>query len=70
VRRADARNHRPTRLNGAILGATEFAELCRTLEQQAKDGRLEEARGLVARIEDARASLERALETLRPKAAT
>jgi PAS domain S-box-containing protein len=56
--------------NGAILGATEFAELCRTLEQQAKDGRLEEARGLVARIEDARASLERALETLRPKAAT
>ena len=27
--------------NGATLGATEFAELCRELEQQAKDGRLD-----------------------------
>ena len=56
--------------NGATLGATEFAELCRELEQQAKDGRLEEASGLVARIEEEHGSLERALEALRPAAAT
>ncbi len=56
--------------NGATLGATEFAELCRGLEQQAKDGRLEDAPGFVARIENERRSLERALEALRPKAPT
>jgi PAS domain S-box-containing protein len=56
--------------NGATLGATEFAELCRTLEQQAKDGRLEETPGLVVRIEEERVILERALEALRPKAPT
>ncbi len=56
--------------NGAALGATEFAELCRALEQQAKDGRLEEAPGLVVRIEAERGSLERALEALRPTAPT
>ena len=31
--------------NGATLGATEFAELCRALEQQAKDGRLDGGSG-------------------------
>jgi len=56
--------------NGATLGATEFAGLCRALEQQAKDGRLKEAPGLVARIDEERGSLERALEALRPAAAT
>jgi PAS domain S-box-containing protein len=56
--------------NGDTLGATEFAELCRALEKQAKDGRLEEAPGLVVRIEEERAALERALEALRPKAPT
>jgi CheY-like chemotaxis protein len=56
--------------NGATLGATEFAEVCRALELQAKDGRLTEAPALVARIEEARGSLERALEALRPAAAT
>jgi len=56
--------------NGATLGATEFAELCRALEQQAKDGRLEDAPGLVARIEEERRSLDHALGTLRPKATT
>ena len=56
--------------NGATLGATEFAERCRELEQHAKDGRLAEASGLLAQIEQARASLERALEALRPAATT
>jgi PAS domain S-box-containing protein len=56
--------------NGATLGATEFAELCRELEQQAKDGRLEDAPGLVARIEEERRSLDQTLGTLRPKATT
>ena len=56
--------------NGATLGATEFAELCRALEQQAKDGRLMTPPRLVARIEEERGSLERALDALRPKAAT
>ena len=56
--------------NGATLGATEFAELCRALEKQAKDGRLEDTPGLVARIEEERGSLELALGTLRPKATT
>jgi PAS domain S-box-containing protein len=56
--------------NGETLGGTEFAGLCRALEQQAKDGRLEDAPGLVLRIEEERAALERALEALCPKAAT
>jgi HPt (histidine-containing phosphotransfer) domain-containing protein len=56
--------------NGATLGATEFAELCRVLEQQAKDGHLEDAPALVARIEEERRSLELALGALRTKVAT
>ncbi len=56
--------------NGATLGATEFADLCRALEQQARDARLNGAPALVARIEAERLSLERALEALRSAAAT
>jgi PAS domain S-box-containing protein len=56
--------------NGATLGATDFAEVCRILEQQAKDGRLEEAPGLLERIEEERGSLERALEAVRAKVPT
>jgi HPt (histidine-containing phosphotransfer) domain-containing protein len=56
--------------NGATLGATEFAELCRALEKQAKDGRLEDAPALVARIEVESLSLEQVLGTVRPKVAT
>ena len=56
--------------NGATLGATEFTELCRALEQQAKEGNLEGAPGLVARIEEERRPLDQALGTLRPKATT
>ncbi len=55
---------------GATLGASEFAELCGALERQAKDGRLEEAPGLVVRIEEERRSLDHALGTLLPKART
>ena len=56
--------------NGATLGAMEFAELCRALEQQAKDGRLQDAPVLVARIEEERRWLEQVLGTVRPKVAT
>jgi PAS domain S-box-containing protein len=56
--------------NGATLGATDFAETCRILEQQAKDGRLDEAAPLVERIEAERRLLERALEAVRAKAPT
>ncbi|MGH3003977.1 MAG: response regulator, partial [Gaiellaceae bacterium] len=56
--------------NGATLGATEFAEVCRALEQRAKDGDLESAPGLLVRIEDERRSLEQALGALLSKAAT
>ena len=37
--------------NGSTLGATAFAELCRTVEQHAKDGRLDGVSQLVDRIE-------------------
>jgi CheY-like chemotaxis protein/HPt (histidine-containing phosphotransfer) domain-containing protein len=56
--------------NGATLGAADFAEACRILEQQAKDGRLEEAPVLLGRIEQEQVSLERALEAVRSKAPT
>jgi HPt (histidine-containing phosphotransfer) domain-containing protein len=56
--------------NGATLGASDFAEVCRILEQQAKDGRLEEAPVLLERIEEERGSLERALEAVRAKVPT
>jgi CheY-like chemotaxis protein/HPt (histidine-containing phosphotransfer) domain-containing protein len=56
--------------NGATLGAGEFTERCRALEQEAREGRLEDASDLVARIEEQYGLLERALEELRPAAAT
>ena len=37
--------------NGETLGATEFAKLCRTVEQHAKDGRLDVVSRLVDQIE-------------------
>jgi PAS domain S-box-containing protein len=51
--------------NGATLGAEQFAELCRTLEQRAKNGELEGAEELVERIEAEYRPLEQALSALR-----
>jgi PAS domain S-box-containing protein len=51
--------------NGATLGAAEFAELCRTLEQRAKEGELDGASELVDRIEQEYRPLEQALSALR-----
>jgi PAS domain S-box-containing protein len=54
--------------NGATLGAEGFAELCRTLEQQAKSGELDGASELVDRIEQEYRPLEEALSALRAEA--
>jgi CheY-like chemotaxis protein/HPt (histidine-containing phosphotransfer) domain-containing protein len=54
--------------NGATLGAGEFADLCRTLEQRAKDGQLAGASELVGRIEQEYGRLQDALAKLRSKA--
>jgi HPt (histidine-containing phosphotransfer) domain-containing protein len=54
--------------NGTTLGAGEFAELCRTLEQRAKDGRLSGASEIVGRIEQEYEPLREALAKLRTKA--
>jgi CheY-like chemotaxis protein/nitrogen-specific signal transduction histidine kinase len=51
--------------NGATLGAEQFAELCRTLEQRAKEGELEGASGLVDQVEQEYRPLEEALSALR-----
>ena len=51
--------------NGATLGAADFAEQCRTLEQRAKDGHLDGASELVDRIEQEYRPLEEALSALR-----
>jgi HPt (histidine-containing phosphotransfer) domain-containing protein len=51
--------------NGATLGAEGFAELCRTLEQRAKEGELDGASELVDRIEQEYRPLEEALSALR-----
>ena len=51
--------------NGATLGAAQFAELCRTLEQQAKSGELDGASELVDRIGQEFLALEEALSALR-----
>ncbi len=51
--------------NGATLGATEFAELCRTLEARAKAGELDGAAELVDRVEQEYGALRDALEALR-----
>jgi len=53
--------------NGATLGAEEFAELCRTVEQQVKAGRLEDLSQLVDRIEREFPPLRDALNSLRPE---
>jgi CheY-like chemotaxis protein/HPt (histidine-containing phosphotransfer) domain-containing protein len=50
--------------NGATLGAGDFAELCRALEQRAKDGELEGASELVDRIEQEYRPLVEALSAL------
>ena len=54
--------------NGATLGAEQFAELCRTLEQQAKSGELDGASELVDRIGQEFLPLEEALSALRSEA--
>jgi CheY-like chemotaxis protein len=51
--------------NGATLGAEQFAQLCRTLEERAKAGDLEDASQLVERIEQEYRPLEEALSALR-----
>jgi PAS domain S-box-containing protein len=51
--------------NGATLGAEEFAELCRTVEQQVKGGRLDDLSQLVDRIEQEFPPLRDALDSLR-----
>jgi PAS domain S-box-containing protein len=50
--------------NGATLGAGRFSELCRELEQTARGGRLENASGLVERIERELGALQNALTEL------
>jgi CheY-like chemotaxis protein/HPt (histidine-containing phosphotransfer) domain-containing protein len=51
--------------NGTTLGAAAFAELCRTVEQHAKDHRLDGVAQLVDQIEQEYRGLEEALATLR-----
>jgi CheY-like chemotaxis protein/HPt (histidine-containing phosphotransfer) domain-containing protein len=51
--------------NGATLGAMAFATLCRTVEQHAKDGRLEGVSALVDRIEHEYRTLQESLASLR-----
>jgi CheY-like chemotaxis protein/HPt (histidine-containing phosphotransfer) domain-containing protein len=54
--------------NGATLGAGEFAELCRALEQRARDGKLADASALVDRIEQEYEVLRDGLAKLRSRA--
>jgi PAS domain S-box-containing protein len=51
--------------NGATLGATAFAELCRTVERQARAGSLDGVSQLVERIEQEYRTLQEALASLR-----
>jgi HPt (histidine-containing phosphotransfer) domain-containing protein len=51
--------------NGATFGAEEFSDLCRRLEEQARNGELDGAGELVDRIEEEYEPLRRALEALR-----
>jgi HPt (histidine-containing phosphotransfer) domain-containing protein len=51
--------------NGSTLGAAAFAELCRTVEQQAKDGRLDGVSELVDRIEHEYRTVREALASVR-----
>ncbi len=54
--------------NGATLGAGDFSEHCRELEQLAKSGELQGAPDLVARVEREYEGLEEALADLRKNA--
>jgi PAS domain S-box-containing protein len=51
--------------NGSTLGATVFAKLCRSVEQYAKDGRLEGVSLLVDQIEHEYRTLQETLASLR-----
>jgi PAS domain S-box-containing protein len=51
--------------NGSTLGAAAFAELCRTVEQHAKDARLDGVPHLVDRIEQEYQTLQEVLASLR-----
>ncbi len=51
--------------NGSTLGALEFAQLCRTVEQHARDGRLDGVSQLVDQIEQDYRALQAALVSLR-----
>jgi signal transduction histidine kinase/CheY-like chemotaxis protein len=53
--------------NGSTLGAQEFAEHCRELEQRAKSGHLEGATELVDRIDQEYERLRDTLATVRPQ---
>ena len=55
--------------NGQTFGAADFSELCRELEQRAKNGEVEGAAELVERIEHEYRALELALAALRPEPA-
>jgi len=54
--------------NGATFGAEDFSELCRELEERAKDGRLVGADELADRIEREYARLQQALAAARTRA--
>jgi len=56
--------------NSSTLGAESFSELCRELEQRAKNGRLDGASGLVTRVEKEYQSLAEALAALPSTAAS
>ena len=51
--------------NGSTLGAAAFAEMCRVVEQRAKDGRLDGLAQEVERIEQEYGTLQEALASLR-----
>jgi HPt (histidine-containing phosphotransfer) domain-containing protein len=51
--------------NGSTLGATAFAELCRTVEHHAKEGRFDAVAPLVDRIEQEYRALQEVLAALR-----
>jgi PAS domain S-box-containing protein len=51
--------------NGATLGATDFSEVCRQLEQRAKSGELDDASEFVVRIEREYEPLRKSLDALR-----
>jgi PAS domain S-box-containing protein len=55
--------------NGTTLGAAQFAELCRTLEQRAKDGQFDGCSELIDRIEQEYRPLEESLAALRAEPA-